>query len=133
MAKKAKEPATSEPPRATVLFVDDDEDALVLHTRLFRLDAVRVLTAHSGLHALEVLKKETAAVVVTDYWMPGMHGILLLDTVQKLYPKTRRVLLTSDPDAEIVLDAKGHKVLTKGMDPGLIRRVILREVKRYVG
>ena len=114
-----------------MLFVDDDPSALDLYEAIFRRDDFRVLTAPSGLHALEVLSREPAiVVVVSDYWMHGMTGVALLNEVRRLYPRLGRILLTGTPDSEIVVEARHHKTLTKGMDPDLIRRVILREVSQ---
>lgn len=113
-----------------VLFVDDDPDALDLYRLIFAKDPIRILTARSGLHALTLLMTEQVNLVVSDFWMPGMNGIDLLTEVAKRYPVMPRLLLTGEPDAEIVLEA-GVRVLTKGMDPSLIRRVILREARRY--
>lgn len=127
---KAKGPIHSDP---AVLFVDDEPAALNSFVNLFRRDPVRVLKSPSGLHALALLKEESIVVVVSDYWMSGMSGVALLDEVARLYPHTGRLLLTGRPDAEIVLEAKHHKTLTKDMDPDLIRRVVLREVKRHGG
>lgn len=125
--KHAAEQSSGEP---CVLFVDDDPDTLVLYEHLFSRGPIRVLTAPSGLHALEILSKEKVSVVVSDYWMTGMDGIALLAEVERLYPEIQRLLLTGEPDSDIVLEA-GVRVLTKGMDPGLIQRVILREAKRH--
>ncbi len=121
----------SDPSDPVVLFVDDEEKALSTFRRFFASDPIIVLTATSGLHALEVLQRETVHLVVADYWMKGMDGITLLDEVARLYPGLSRLLFTGLPDSEIVLEA-GVRVLTKDMDPGLIRRVILREARRHV-
>lgn len=113
-----------------VLFVDDEPDTLATYRWMFSRDPIRILTAPSGLHALEILAREEVHLVVSDFWMMGMDGIALLTEVHRLYPELPRLLLTGEPDSEIVLEA-GVRVLTKGMDPDLIRRVILREAKRH--
>ncbi len=116
-----------------MLFVDDDPDQLDLYEQLFSHKPIRVLTSPSGLHALDVLThhSEPIAVVVSDYHMLGMNGVVLLDTVLARWPNIGRILLTGAPDSEIVLEARQHKVLTKGMDAALISRVIVREAKRH--
>ncbi len=120
--------SSSEP---VVLLVDDEPRYLASLSLLFTEDPVRLLRARSGLHALDAMKGVPVAVVVADYWMDGMDGIQLLNEVLRLYPLTGRVLLTGRPDSEIIVEAKGHKVLTKDMNPDLIRRVILREARRH--
>lgn len=127
MAQRHREQDPSDP---VVLFVDDEPDTLATYRFLFARDPIRILTAPSGLHALDILSKEEVHLVVSDYWMLGMDGIALLAEIHRRYPTMPRLLLTGEPDSEIVLEA-GVRVLTKGMDPDLIRRVILREARRH--
>jgi DNA-binding NtrC family response regulator len=117
--------------RPTVLFVDDDDDQLTLYERLFSKDAIRVITVPSALHALQVLHSTKVHLVVSDFAMFGMNGAALLREVGRLYPDAGRILLTGDADSELVL-ASPCRVLTKGMDAGLIKRAILREAYRHV-
>lgn len=117
--------------RPTVLFVDDDDDQLELYELLFAADPIGVVTVPSGLHALQILRAEKVHLVVSDFAMPGMNGGALLREVGRLYPLTGRILLTGDADSELVLDSP-CRVLTKGMDLGLIQRAIVREAYRHV-
>lgn len=118
-------------PRPTVLFVDDDDDQLSLYEILFTDDPIRILTVPSGLHALQILRAQKVHLVVSDYTMPGMTGSDLLREVGRLYPDAGRILLTGEADSELVLDSP-CRVLTKGMDLGLIQRAIVREAYRHV-
>jgi DNA-binding NtrC family response regulator len=114
-----------------VLFVDDEPGTLTTYRLLFTHSPIQIVTARSGLHGLDLLaKRSDIALVVSDYWMTGMDGIAFLTEVHRRFPLLPRILLTGEPDAEIVLEA-GVRVLTKGMDPNLIRRVIVREAQRY--
>ena len=114
--------------RPTVLFVDDDEDTLDFYAQLLNREPVTVLMAPSGLHALELLSRTPGVdLVVSDYSMLGMTGNALLREVGRLYPHVRRILLTGEADSQILLEAP-CRVLTKGMDVGLIQRAILREL-----
>jgi|ERR1043166_1044788 DNA-binding NtrC family response regulator len=123
---RSEGPNPSDP---VVLFVDDEETARSTFRRLFAHEPIVILTAASGLAALDLLAGRSVNLVVSDYWMRGMHGIAFLGEVGRLYPGLPRLLFTGLPDSQIVLDA-GVRVLTKDMDPGLIRRVILREARR---
>lgn len=95
------------PEKPSILVVDDDR--LVLAALVRSLDQrFQVIAAVSGEDALTVLQNTTIDVVVTDLDMPGgMNGAVLLDTVRKTAPKTRRVLLSAKPEecehAELVL------------------------------
>lgn len=129
MSPVTKVPSPSEP-HPLVLLVDDDVYTLRAYQSFFGRLPLRVLTATSGLHALDLLTREKVHLIVSDYSMTGMTGIDLLHEVGRLYPAMGRLLLTGEADSEIVLSAP-CRVLTKSMDPALIERVILREALRH--
>lgn len=128
--KKVNGPSDRSVTVPKVLFVDDDEDTLTIYERLFSSEPIDVITVTSGLHALQVLRAEKIDLVVSDFAMLGMNGNVLLREVGRLYPLTGRILLTGDADSELVLDSP-CRVLTKGMDPGLIRHAIVRAAYRH--
>lgn len=129
--RKVIGPSEPSPVRPTVLFVDDDDDQLAFYEILFAEDPIQIITVPSGLHALQILKAHPVHLVVSDYTMLGMNGSALLKEVGRLYPDAGRILLTGEADSELVLDSP-CRVLTKGMDMGLIHRAILREAYRRV-
>lgn len=87
------------PPEMTALCVDDDGNYLsLLSSRLGRVDGVEVRTETDPSAALGRL--DEADCVVSDYAMPTMDGLALLDAVRETAPRLPFVLLTgcSDPD-----------------------------------
>ncbi len=111
-----------------ILCVDDEArvvEGLALHLRR----DYQVLTASSGLSALQILKDKGApTVIVSDMRMPGMDGATLLKHAKRLYPETIRILLTGDPgrDAAIsaVNDGQIFRFLTKPCPPDHLRAAI---------
>jgi two-component system response regulator HydG len=89
--------ATAPAPAAspTVLVVDDDAANLDSVVRIFQKEGLRVLAAESGERALELVRQEPVAVVVTDLMMPGMSGTDLLKAVHALAPEVEVVLMTA--------------------------------------
>lgn len=96
-------PAAPAPePAPAVLLVDDDAFMLDVLADLVEQQGWRVLAASSGEQALAILARTPVALVVSDHFMPGMHGAALLAQVQRLYPDTVRILLSGQEDeAEI--------------------------------
>ena len=94
----APEPPAPEPPpevaALSILAVDDD--ALVLTNTAAMLEdrGHRVTVAYSGNEALELLKRETFELLITDQGMPGMTGAELIERVQRDYPGLPIVLAT---------------------------------------
>ncbi len=88
-----------------VLFVDDEEGILQALGRLFLDSDLRVLRARNGDEAMEILRKDRVAVVVSDNRMPGMRGVELLSRVRDVSPDTVKVLLTGYADLSTAIDA----------------------------
>ena len=57
-----------------ILYVDDEEDNLVVFKSAFRRD-YNVHTALSAKEGLKILKKEDIKVLITDQRMPDISGI----------------------------------------------------------
>ncbi len=55
-----------------------------------------VYQARDGRDALEALQKRRYDVVLTDYHMPRMNGLELLDRVRGLWPDTPVIIASSD-------------------------------------
>jgi DNA-binding NtrC family response regulator len=81
--------------------------------------------AENGEEALEIIEEITEEnrempVVISDYIMPGMKGDELLAEVHKLLPRTRKVMLTGQADAEavgkVVNNAGLYRYITKPWD-----------------
>jgi thioredoxin reductase (NADPH) len=112
-----------------LITVDDDPDVLKSIERDLRhryADRYRVLSANSGAAALALVNKmkqrdDAVALFVVDHRMPQMNGIEFLTNAIKLYPESRRVLLTAyaDTDAAIraINDVKLNHYLLKPWDP----------------
>lgn len=127
-ARPSPAPAPDEPPR--VLLVDDDPALLQLLRRWLDGYGLLIATASNGLAAIRQLERLPVELVVADYYMPGMSGADLLSVVKDRWPACRRILYTGHADSELVREAVEHRVLTKQMDPMLVRDAILRAAKR---
>lgn len=80
----------------TILIVDDEELILSMADTVLSEYGYTVLTASSGSHAIEILKKhkDNIDLIVTDLVMPQMSGRELVEEVLKICPKIK-ILYTS--------------------------------------
>ena len=76
---------------ATVLIVDDEARVLDALEAILAAE-FRVLRAPGGEAALEIVRAEDVAVIVTDYRMPGMTGVELLRRSQEYVPDAVRTV-----------------------------------------
>jgi len=118
--------------KVVILVVDDDPDLLYTVGAILEDPRTEVLTAASGLHALRILEAREIDVILSDEVMPGMNGVLLLETVCKRWPRTVRALFTGHPWPDTLVAsvnrAAVHKVLVKPMEPQRLRDVVFELV-----
>lgn len=118
-----------------VLVVDDHSNMLRLMTKVLSEDA-RVITAHSGREAIELLARETVSVVLTDLSMPEVDGLEVLRASRRLQPNAQLVLMTayaSVPSAVEALRLGAFEYLTKPFEPEAAREAVLRAIGRVHG
>ena len=87
-----------------ILYVDDEEDNLVVFNSTFRRD-YEVHLAKSGMEGLEIMKNHPIHVIITDQRMPEMTGIQFLEKVIPDYPDSIRMILTGFSDIEAIIQA----------------------------
>ena len=89
---------TTSPPHnaSRKLVVVDDERAFtsLLEAALSEVFTFQIITFTSPLEALEFLKRESIAMLVTDYHMPGIDGIRLVSELNGLQPGIPAIIVT---------------------------------------
>jgi len=99
--------------KPVILTVDDDPEVLQAVARDLRReygDRFRVLRAESGAIALEALQQlklrnEPVALFLVDQRMPQMSGVEFLEQALRIFPDTKRALLTAYADTDAAINA----------------------------
>jgi signal transduction histidine kinase len=99
-----------------IVYVDDERPNRIVFEQSFGA-RFNVRALPSGQAALELLRSETAAVLITDQRMPDMSGHDLLVKVKQLYPEMVRVVITAYSDLDPILAA---------VNEGLVARYIIK-------
>jgi DNA-binding NtrC family response regulator len=91
---------------ATLLLVDDETAFLDAMARRLKKRDFEILTASSGMDALEMLTRngEKIEVVILDVKMPGMDGIETLAEIKRKYPLVEVVMLTGHATVSSAID-----------------------------
>lgn len=90
----------------TIVFIDDEPNILNAINRMLRNCGWKLLIFTSPEEALQELKLlKNVNIVVSDYRMPNMDGITLLNSVKSLHPKALRIILSGHADLRSVLEA----------------------------
>jgi CheY-like chemotaxis protein len=80
---------------ATVLCIDDEQNALQLRQSVLESAGYNVLTAKSGALGIKVFKAEPVQAVVLDYWMADMNGMQVAREIRKLNPHIPIIILSA--------------------------------------
>ncbi|MBK9516570.1 MAG: sigma-54-dependent Fis family transcriptional regulator [Anaeromyxobacter sp.] len=114
-----------------VLIVDDERPNLESLEKIFAREGWRVALASSGGEALEALRRERPAVVVTDLMMPGMSGDSLLRAVKAIAPETEVVLMTAHGTVESAVAAMKEGAYDFIAKP-LKRQAVVKSVRQAI-
>jgi serine phosphatase RsbU (regulator of sigma subunit) len=91
---------------ATIALVDDEELILSSLGAMFRLETdYQILAFSNPVQALQELERIKVDLVISDYLMPQMTGIDLLQRVKQVQPEAVRILLTGFADKENAIRA----------------------------
>lgn len=112
-----------------VLVVDDEKDITALVAYHLEREGFRVLQAHDGLQALELIKRERPGLLILDLMLPHLSGLDVCRRLRK-EPETARLpilMLTAkaeETDKVLGLELGGDDYLTKPFGPReLVARV----------
>lgn len=118
----------------TILIVDDQVEVLNMLRRLLSKD-YNVVLANNGNEALEYLKKETAAVILSDQRMPKMDGVTFLNEAQKIRPEAIRIMITGYADIDATIGAVNQagifQYISKPFEPDELKSIVKKAVQKY--
>ena len=122
-------------PQETILFVDDNNFTLQVLKDLFAGSSFRVLTAGSAAEALDIIRREEIAVVVSDNIMPTTNGLEFLSSLKIHSPSTVKVLMSAYADLDSALAAINRsevfRYVLKPWQDDEIKATIAAALKRY--
>lgn len=111
---------------ATVLVVDDEEVIRNICSRSLSSRGYNVLLAENGAQGLEKLRESQVDIVFTDYKMPIMNGIELLERVRFDFPHVEVIMMTAFATIESAIQAMkngAYDFILKPVKPDQIRLV----------
>lgn len=86
-----------------LLLVDDEEGIRKVLDISLSDAGYQVFTAENGEEALEIFRRESPPIVLTDIKMPGMDGIELLKKIKTENSETEVIMITGHGDLELAI------------------------------
>lgn len=103
----------------SVAVIDDEATQRELLGGFFRKLGCTVYACASGEHCLSVIEKQYLDVVLTDFRMPGMSGLEILNRVKAINPEIQVIIMTAFgtiEDAVTAMHQGAWDYLTKPVD-----------------
>jgi DNA-binding NtrC family response regulator len=104
----------------TILVVDDEELFIEYIKSMLSGESYNVITASNGKQGLEILKKQSVNLVISEYKIPLMNGLEFLEKVRIIYPDILTVMVTDQADINLAIKAVNeagvYKFLLKPWD-----------------
>ena len=84
-----------------ILIVDDDQMITKVMSHYFQDMGYTVSIVNSGEEALQYLNNQTTEYLITDLRLPGITGLVLLQTVLPAHPTIKCILMSGALDFDI--------------------------------
>ena len=110
--------------RKNILLVDDDIDLLEVFQTGLEISGHSVIVATNGKKGLELYKKHSPHIVISDVKMPEMDGYELFSSIHKLNSNAKVILVTGHEDKE-----KSKVAIKNGLIDVLIKPVSMKLLK----
>ena len=94
-----------------LLLVDDEEGIRKVLGFALSDSGYTVFTAENGEEALNIFRKETPPIVLTDIKMPGMDGIELLQKIKHESPDTEVIMITGHGDMDLAIKSLKYQAV----------------------
>jgi diguanylate cyclase (GGDEF)-like protein len=121
-------------PEINVLVVEDKKESAQTLERVLREVGYKVWLVSSGREAIELLKNNIFAAVLTELRMPHMNGVEITRQVRRLSPLTSVVVITAYAFISSAIEAMeegAYGYITKPFNSSEIRLVMERAVERF--
>lgn len=121
-------------PQATILAVDDDETSLRILSGCLKLLGFTVVSASGGVQALELIRQQEFDLLISDLYMPGIDGIMLLKEVRNLNINIPFILVTacgSISSAVTAMRQGADDYLEKPYNPDTLQLTVQRALEYH--
>lgn len=117
----------------TILICDDKQNILEVLNDFFDAKGFTVILSRSGEQALDLVRTELPDIILTDFKLPGISGIDLLEQIRQIDRNLPVIVITafgSIPSAVDAMRKGAYDYLTKPLDYELLYLVVERALNQ---
>ena len=110
-----------------ILIIDDDKTFRIILKETLIKEGYYMLEANSGEKGLEMVKSEHPDLVITDFQMPGLSGLDVLQAIIKMKTGIPVIMITGFSDTENIIKAiqmGAFDYLEKPVNPSVLKSAI---------
>ena len=89
----------------TILYVEDEEDVRDGYARALKRTSRKLYTAQDGKIGLELYKKHSPDIVISDIKMPNMNGLEMVKAIKEINPNANIIFTTAHSESAYLLEA----------------------------
>lgn len=89
---------------SSILIVDDEKVILDLTSIILKNRGYKVLTATDATAGFEIIEQQHPQLVLLDYMMPGIDGLIALKEIRRCFPDTYVIMFTGKGSEEIAVE-----------------------------
>ncbi|MBN1470496.1 MAG: sigma-54-dependent Fis family transcriptional regulator [Syntrophaceae bacterium] len=118
-----------------ILIVDDELNMRLVLSAALKKEGYEISAASNGKEALQILKSNKFAVVITDLKMPDVDGMEVLTRIAERYPEIPVIMITAHGTIATAVEAlkKGaFDYITKPFDLDDLKNIVSKAVKTRV-
>jgi len=118
---------------ASILVVDDEENAREGLSKILSKEGYKVDTAADGKEAIDVIKRQNFDLVITDMRMPLMDGFEVLREIKKMDEDIGVIMITAYGEVESYLEAMNlgaFEYINKPVRVNELKRVITKVLEQ---
>ncbi len=117
-----------------LLVIDDEKAQRESLTGFLEHIGHNVISAETGQKGMEILEKSSVHVIISDFRMPGLDGLRIVEKVKKMDPAILVILITAYGDVELavnVMKAGAYDFLTKPIDLDELEVILSRAEEQF--
>ena len=121
------------PNKPNILLVDDDERLRSAAGKVLAAEGYRVASASSGREAMDMVKDENIALLISDLRLPDLEGIELLKQVRELRPEVEVVMITGYGSVEKAVEAMrlgAYDFIQKPLDSTALLKTVAKALEK---
>lgn len=130
-----KQPLENESMSNRILFIDDEAYILFSLRRFFKQHNIEVDVETDCFKAVEMVRENKYKVIISDFRMPSMNGVELLDIVKEVSPESIRLMLSAQVSQEALFDIinkiEVYRFISKPWKDADLLNVIKDSISKY--